>query len=115
MADEKPDPTSSEGSHLDPEVTAPVPPPDVDATVDSSSPTDSSAHEQPGTIIGNYKLLNPLGEGGFGTVYLAEQFEPVKRRVALKIIKLGMDTKQVIARFEVAKQALALMDHPGIA
>src|SRR5258707_7035404 len=69
----------------------------------------------PGTMIGRYKLLEKIGEGGFGTVFVAEQREPVKRRVALKIIKLGMDTKQVIARFEAERQALALMDHPNIA
>src|SRR6185436_3997065 len=63
--------------------------------------------EGPGTVIGRYKLLEKLGEGGFGAVYVAEQKEPVKRRVALKIIKLGMDTKQVIARFEAERQALA--------
>lgn len=66
-------------------------------------------------MIGRYKLLEKLGEGGFGTVWAAEQREPVKRRVALKIIKLGMDTKQVVARFEAERQALALMDHPNIA
>ena len=65
--------------------------------------------------IGNYKLLQKIGEGGFGTVWMAEQLEPVRRRVALKIIKLGMDTKEVIARFEQERQALALMDHPNIA
>ena len=65
--------------------------------------------------IGPYKLLQKLGEGGCGVVYMAEQEEPVRRRVALKIIKLGMDTKQVIARFEAERQALALMDHPNIA
>jgi serine/threonine protein kinase len=59
--------------------------------------------------------LEKLGEGGFGSVWAAEQREPVKRRVALKIIKLGMDTKQVVARFEAERQALALMDHPNIA
>jgi serine/threonine protein kinase len=71
--------------------------------------------EGPGTIIDRYKLLEKIGEGGFGVVYVAEQKEPVKRRVALKIIKLGMDTRQVIARFEAERQALALMDHPNIA
>src|SRR3954470_17805160 len=71
--------------------------------------------EEPGTVIGRYKLLEKLGEGGFGVVYVAEQKQPVKRKVALKIIKLGMDTKQVIARFEAERQALALMDHPNIA
>ena len=67
-----------------------------------------------GDVIDRYKLLQKIGEGGFGVVYMAEQLEPIKRRVALKIIKLGMDTKQVVARFELERQALALMDHPGI-
>ncbi|HEX2475066.1 MAG TPA: serine/threonine-protein kinase [Lacipirellulaceae bacterium] len=71
--------------------------------------------EQPGTVIGPYKLLQQIGEGGFGVVFLAEQERPVKRRVALKVIKPGMDTRQVIARFEAERQALALMDHPNIA
>src|SRR5262249_15141369 len=62
-----------------------------------------------------YKLLEKLGEGGFGAVYVAEQKQPVKRRVALKIIELGMDTQQAVARFEAERQALALMDHPNIA
>ena len=66
----------------------------------------------PGTVIGPYKLLEQIGEGGMGVVYMAEQTEPVRRRVALKIIKPGMDTRQVIARFEAERQALALMDHP---
>ena len=69
----------------------------------------------PGGKIGRYKLLSVLGEGGYGIVYLAEQQRPVKRRVALKVIKPGMDTKQVIARFEAERQALALLDHPNIA
>ncbi len=71
--------------------------------------------EQDGDRIGRYHLLEPLGEGGFGTVWLAEQVEPVKRSVALKIIKLGMDTREVIARFEQERQALAMMDHENIA
>jgi eukaryotic-like serine/threonine-protein kinase len=75
----------------------------------------SPEEEEIGTCIGRYKLLEKVGEGGFGAVYVAEQREPVKRRVALKIIKLGMDTKQVIARFEAERQALALMEHPNIA
>ena len=68
-----------------------------------------------GTLIGPYKLLELIGEGGLGVVYMAEQQEPVRRKVALKIIKLGMDTRPVIARFEAERQALALMDHPNIA
>src|SRR5438093_1381477 len=71
--------------------------------------------EKPGDRIGRYKLLEQIGEGGCGVVYVAEQEEPVRRRVALKVIKLGMDTKQVIARFDAERQALALMDHPNIA
>ena len=71
--------------------------------------------EGPGTVIGRYKLLQEIGEGGFGRVFMAEQREPVRRMVALKIVKAGMDTKEVIARFEAERQALALMDHPNIA
>ncbi len=73
------------------------------------------AEEQPGARIGHYKLLQKIGEGGCGAVYMAEQFEPVRRKVALKIIKLGMDTRNVIGRFEAERQALAMMDHPNIA
>jgi eukaryotic-like serine/threonine-protein kinase len=71
--------------------------------------------ETPGDRIGRYKLLQKIGEGGCGVVWMAEQEEPVRRRVALKVIKLGMDTREVIARFSVERQALALMDHPNIA
>jgi eukaryotic-like serine/threonine-protein kinase len=71
--------------------------------------------EHPGTIIGPYKLLQQIGEGGMGVVFMAEQTEPIQRSVALKIIKPGMDTRQVIARFEAERQALAMMDHPNIA
>jgi serine/threonine protein kinase len=71
--------------------------------------------EKPGDKIGRYKLREQIGEGGCGVVYVAEQEEPVRRRVALKVIKLGMDTRQVVARFEAERQALALMDHPNIA
>ena len=79
-------------------------------------PADTAVvDEQIGTVIGRYKLLEKIGEGGCGVVYMAEQKEPVRRRVALKIIKLGMDTKSVVARFEAERQALALMDHPNIA
>jgi serine/threonine protein kinase len=76
---------------------------------------ESAVDEQVGTFIGRYKLLERIGEGGCGVVYMAEQSEPVRRRVALKIIKLGMDTRNVIARFEAERQALAMMDHPNIA
>jgi len=71
--------------------------------------------ERAGDIIGQYKLLQEIGEGGFGVVYMAQQLEPIKRRVALKIIKPGMDTRQVVARFDAERKALALMDHPNIA
>jgi serine/threonine protein kinase len=82
----------------------------------ANSPTiDQPVGERPDAQIGPYKLLQQIGEGGMGTVYLAEQYEPVRRMVALKIIKPGMDTRQVIARFEAERQALALMDHPNIA
>ncbi len=76
---------------------------------------DQPITEKPGTQIGPYKLLQEIGEGGMGVVYMAEQKQPVERRVALKIIKPGMDTRQVIARFEAEEQALAMMDHPNIA
>ena len=71
--------------------------------------------ECPGTTVGPYKLMEQIGEGGFGLVFVAEQQQPVRRKVALKIIKPGMDTREVIARFEAERQALALMDHPNIA
>ena len=82
---------------------------------DISAEASSLLDEQIGTVIGRYKLLEKIGEGGCGVVYMAEQQKPVRRRVALKIIKLGMDTKSVIARFEAERQALALMEHPNIA
>ena len=75
----------------------------------------AAVSEAPGDRIGRYKLLEKIGEGGCGVVYMAEQAEPIRRRVALKVIKLGMDTRQVITRFEAERQALALMDHPNIA
>jgi serine/threonine protein kinase len=87
------------------EAPQPSPPPTVDAPI----------RECPGTTIGCYRLLEEIGEGGFGIVFMAEQQEPIRRKVALKILKPGMDTKQVIARFESERQALALMDHPHIA
>jgi eukaryotic-like serine/threonine-protein kinase len=82
----------------------------ADTALDAPALTETS-----GTVIGHYKLLDQLGEGGFGVVWAAEQREPIRRRVALKIIKLGMDTRQVVARFEAERQALAMMDHPNIA
>jgi len=75
----------------------------------------SAAFERPGTVIGRYELLEQIGTGGFGVVFVAQQREPVQRQVALKVIKLGMDTQQVIARFERERQTLALMEHPNIA
>ena len=82
-----------------------------DATVLHESPIA----ERAGTVIGPYKLLQQVGEGGMGVVFMAEQTEPLQRTVALKIIKPGMDTRQVIARFEAERQAVAMMDHPNIA
>src|SRR5262245_1566737 len=79
------------------------------ATVEGASVT-----ERPGVMIGPYKLIEPIGEGGMGSVWMAQQQEPVRRLVALKLIKAGMDSKQVIARFEAERQALALMDHANI-
>jgi serine/threonine protein kinase/tetratricopeptide (TPR) repeat protein len=76
---------------------------------------DESITGRPGTVIGPYKLLEQIGEGGFGVVFMAEQQQPVRRKVALKVLKPGMDTRQVVARFEAERQALALMDHPHIA
>jgi serine/threonine protein kinase len=82
---------------------------------DPVATVDQPTREGPGTVIGPYKLLEQIGEGGFGVVFLAEQTEPVRRKVALKVLKPGMDTRQVVARFEAERQALAIMDHPNIA
>jgi len=90
---------------------ADIGPPNVPEKIPLTVPPE----EKPGTRIGRYKLLQKIGEGGCGVVYMAEQEEPVRRRVALKVIKLGMDTREVIARFEAERQALAMMDHPNIA
>ena len=87
----------------------------LDLAATAGAPPGPPGKEEPGVLIDRYKLLEKLGEGGFGVVWAAEQTEPVKRRVAIKIIKLGMDTRQVVARFEAERQALALMDHPNIA
>jgi tetratricopeptide (TPR) repeat protein/serine/threonine protein kinase len=86
------------------------PPHNLVATV-----VERPVNEGPGTVIGHYKLLEQVGEGGFGVVFMAEQQQPVRRKVALKVLKPGMDTRQVVARFEAERQALALMDHPNIA
>jgi WD40 repeat protein/serine/threonine protein kinase len=92
------------GSFLEPPARSPV------VTVD-----EQPVREGPGTVIGPYKLLEQIGEGGFGVVFMAEQVQPVRRKVALKVIKPGMDSRQTVARFEAERQALALMDHPNIA
>src|SRR6476661_3215427 len=84
------------------------PAPDLGATADQPIP------ERPGTVIGPYKLLEQIGEGGFGVVFLAEQTEPVRRKVALKVLKPGLDTRQVVGRFEAERQGLAIMEHPNI-
>ena len=81
----------------------------------SSGIAEGAIAEQLGQSIGPYKLIERIGEGGYGVVYRAEQTQPIRRFVALKIIKLGMDTRQVIARFEAERQTLALMKHPNIA
>ena len=86
--------------------------PAADVTV---ATIDQPTTESPGTVIGPYKLIEPIGEGGMGSVWMAQQTEPLKRLVAVKLIKAGMDSRQVIARFEAERQALALMDHPNIA
>jgi len=89
---------------------SPVPAARLISTVD-----EPPVAERPGAVIGSYKLLEQIGEGGFGVVFMAEQQQPVRRKVALKVLKPGMDTRQVVARFEAERQALALMDHPHIA
>src|SRR6516162_2019869 len=88
--------------------------------LESSAPhlvaaADLPVQEGPGTLIGPYKLLEQIGEGGFGVVFMAEQTQPVRRKVALKVLKPGMDTRQVVARFEAERQALALVNHQHIA
>jgi serine/threonine protein kinase len=87
-----------------------APAPALVTTVD-----EPPVRESPGTVIGPYKLLEQISEGGMGVVFMAEQTQPVRRKVALKVIKPGMDSRHVVARFEAERQALALMDHPNIA
>jgi eukaryotic-like serine/threonine-protein kinase len=98
------------GCHEESQGPLDAPPPGLGGSVD-----ESPMSERPGSQIGPYKLLEQIGEGGMGVVFMAEQTKPVRRKVALKLIKPGMDSKQVIARFEAERQALALMDHPNIA
>ena len=87
--------------------------PPSEAETDETELMDGFDHEAP--VIGHYRLLGRIGQGGMGEVWEAEQLQPVRRRVALKLIKRGMDSARVIARFETERQALALMDHPAIA
>ena len=91
------------------------PEPDLTSASPETSTRAMDPGETVGAVIGRYHLLQKIGEGGMGEVWLAEQKEPVRRRVALKLVKAGMDTREVIARFESERQALALMDHPAIA
>ena len=100
-------------AHAAPDELAPDTAPSAKATMKIEF--DDAPDESVGQKVGRYKILERVGEGGCGVVYVAEQTEPVRRRVALKVIKLGMDTKQVVARFEAERQALAMMDHPNIA
>ncbi len=100
-------------AHDAPDKSLPATSTDIKTTIKLDLP--DAPDEAVGTTIGRYKLMERLGEGGCGVVYVAEQTQPVRRRVALKVIKLGMDTKQVVARFEAERQALAMMDHPNIA
>src|SRR5438552_2979065 len=87
----------------------------TDETVDSPSPASRIRHHDNPESIGPFRILERIGEGGMGVIYQAEQRSPVRRIVALKVIKLGMDTREVLARFEAERQALALMSHPNIA
>ena len=86
----------------------------LDETRISQEVGESDSVAEIGTVVGAYKLLQEIGEGGMGIVFMAEQSEPIKRKVAVKIIKVGMDTRRVVARFESERQAMALMDHPNI-
>ena len=88
---------------------------DEPAVSPERAPNPEAPTELPGSRVGPYRIVERLGEGGFGVVYLAQQEETVRRQVALKVIKLGMDTRRVIARFQAERQTLALTDHPNIA
>lgn len=91
------------------------PPDEQDGILSASIEVDDSFSEHIGTSVGPYKLMELIGQGGFGLVFVAEQLQPVRRKVALKLIKPGTGTREVVARFEAERQALALMDHPNIA
>src|SRR5262245_57774173 len=94
----------------------PAGPPGRTAATAEFAPGGAPAGERAGTIVaGRYKLLEEVGEGGMGTVWKAEQMQPIRRKVALKLVKAGMDSKTVLARFDAERQALAMMDHPNIA
>src|SRR3954469_7943089 len=100
----------------DPSMPRPPVPPSSESTLTAAPGTlQAEFTARRGDRFGHYKILEEIGRGGCGVVFVAEQEQPVRRRVALKVIKLGMDTRQVIARFEAERQALALMDHPNIA
>src|SRR4051812_41615266 len=100
----------------DPSMPRPPVPPSSESTLTAAPGTlQAEFTARPGDRFGHYKILEEIGRGGCGVVFVAEQEEPVRRRVALKVIKLGMDTRQVIGRFEAERQALAMMDHPNIA
>src|SRR5262245_13181407 len=87
----------------------------LEATAPVLNPATDPGREGPETVVGPYKLLQPIGEGGMGTVWMAEQTRPVQRKVALKLVKAGLDSAPMLARFEAERQALALMGHPNIA
>src|SRR6516162_7293151 len=103
------------GSFLQEGAAHPSPLASVGPEVSGSATVDVASTERPGTVVGPYKLLQQIGEGDMGVVWMAEQTRPVQRKVALKVIKPGMDSRQVIARFEAERQALAMMDHVNIA
>ncbi|MFY9256586.1 MAG: serine/threonine-protein kinase [Fuerstiella sp.] len=105
-------PSHAEPSHAEQTVIGDSEADDAD---DFPTPKSPSSMEQAGSTIGPYKLIEQIGEGGMGSVWVAKQSQPIKRKVAIKLIKAGMDSQQVLARFEAERQALAMMDHPNIA